>query len=85
MCLFTSIFKHLIYNNILKLLQDFPSSWWKKQPSDTPVRTVKTVLHTMVKLRGPPIMDSVRSVRGAGPETELYTYVQKLLKVSIIS
>lgn len=39
----------------------------------------------MVKLRGPQIMDNVRSVRGAGPESELYTYAQKLLKVSISS
>lgn len=74
----------LEYDRILvdthAFLRDFPSSWWKKQPSDTPLRTVKTVLHTMVKLRGPQIMDNVRSVRGAGPESELYTYAQKLLK-----
>lgn len=74
----------LEYDRILvdthAFLRDFPSSWWKKQPTDTPLRTVKTVLHTMVKLRGPQIMDNVRSVRGAGPESELYTYAQKLLK-----
>lgn len=74
----------LEYDRILAdthaFLRDFPSSWWKKQPSDTPLRTVKTILHTMVKLRGPQIMDNVRSVRGAGPESELYTYAQKLLK-----
>lgn len=62
-------------------MQDFPSSWWKKQSSDTPLRTIKTIMHTIVKLNGPVIGEVVKNVRGVTPESELWTYVQKLLKV----
>lgn len=33
-------------------LKAFPSSTWKTKPSDTPLRTVKTIIHTMTKLKG---------------------------------
>lgn len=64
-------------------MQDFPSSWWKKQSSDTPLRTIKTIMHTIVKLNGPVIGEVVKNVRGVTPESELWTYVQKLLKVGL--
>uniref|UniRef100_A0A1B6KST2 TOG domain-containing protein n=1 Tax=Graphocephala atropunctata TaxID=36148 RepID=A0A1B6KST2_9HEMI len=69
-----------IFVEIHAFLRDYPSSWWKKQTSDTPLRTVKTIMHTIVKLNGPVIGEIVRNVRGVTPESELWTYVQKLLK-----
>jgi cytoskeleton-associated protein 5 len=48
--------------NLDRILQDlhvfmkaFPSSIWKTRPSDTPLRTVKTLLHTLTKLKGPKV------------------------------
>uniref|UniRef100_A0A1B6CWX2 TOG domain-containing protein n=1 Tax=Clastoptera arizonana TaxID=38151 RepID=A0A1B6CWX2_9HEMI len=70
----------LILVDIHAFFRDFPSSWWKKQPADVPLRTVKTVLHSMVKLRGPDIINNVKTVRGITPDSELWTYVQKLLR-----
>lgn len=70
-----------IFVDIHTFLRDYPSSWWKKQPSDTPLRTIKTIMHTIVKLNGPPIGEIVKNVKGVTPESELWTYVQKLLKV----
>ncbi|XP_054291046.1 protein mini spindles-like isoform X1 [Macrosteles quadrilineatus] len=70
----------LIFTDIHAFLRDYPSSWWKKQPSDTPLRTIKTIMHTIVKVKGPVIGEIVRNVRGVTPDSELWTYVQKLLK-----
>ena len=36
-------------------MKAFPSSLWKTRPSDTPLRTVKTLLHTLTKLKGPKV------------------------------
>ena len=33
-------------------LKSFPSSVWRDQPSDTPLRTVKTMLHSLAKILG---------------------------------
>ena len=33
-------------------LKEFPSASWKSRPNDLPLRTVKTVLHSLVKLKG---------------------------------
>ena len=29
-----------------------PTSTWKNRPDDTPLRTVKTILHSLIKLKG---------------------------------
>ncbi|XP_075235279.1 msps cytoskeleton-associated protein 5 isoform X2 [Lycorma delicatula] len=69
-----------ILADIHAFLRDYPSSWWKKQPQDTPLRTCKTVLHTMVKLRGSEILVHVRQVKGVGPDSEIQTYCNKLIR-----
>ena len=35
-----------------QFLKAFPSSVWRDLPSDTPLRTVKTILHSLAKILG---------------------------------
>ncbi|RZF41521.1 hypothetical protein LSTR_LSTR000235 [Laodelphax striatellus] len=76
--------EELDYDRILPdvhtFLKDYPSHWWKKQRSDTPLRTVKTVLHTLVKLKGYDLLPHVKNVKGITPESEMFTYCNKLLR-----
>jgi cytoskeleton-associated protein 5 len=37
-----------------------PTASWKNRPDDTPLRTIKTVLHSLIKLKG----DQVIGFRG---------------------
>ncbi|CAH0561278.1 unnamed protein product [Brassicogethes aeneus] len=41
---------HIDYDSVLLevhfFLKEFPSSWWKNRPSDTALRTIKTILHS---------------------------------------
>lgn len=57
----------------------YPSAFWKQQPSDYPIRTVKTVLHSMAKIKGKNLMLNLGKIQN-GSETELQTYLLKLLK-----
>ncbi len=41
-----------ILGDIHQFLKAFPSGTWKSRPNDTPLRTVKTILHSLVKLKG---------------------------------
>lgn len=67
---------------ILAELHDFlkahPSSYWKQQSSDTPIRTVKTIIHSMVKLRGDEILDHLTRIPDPD-NSELVPYLKKLL------
>lgn len=64
-------------------LQDFPSNWWKKQSIDTPLRTYKTIVHTMVSLRDAEIMTIAHCIPGFTEQSELFHYIDKLLRVGI--
>ena len=35
-----------------QFLKAFPSHSWRDRPSDTPLRTIKTILHSMAKILG---------------------------------
>jgi hypothetical protein len=61
-------------------LQDFPSASWKKRPSDTPVRTIKTILHCMTKIKGNRILLHLSRIDNLN-ESELQSYLMKLIKV----
>jgi cytoskeleton-associated protein 5 len=37
-------------------LKAYPSSYWKGRDSDTPIRTIKTVLHTCIKNLGDEVL-----------------------------
>ena len=59
-----------------------PFSFWKKQEMDTPMRTVKTMLHTMAKSRGDAILDNLTKVPDPNG-SELVPYLKKLLNSGV--
>jgi len=67
-------------------LKAYPSTYWRQRQaedvSDLPIRTVKTVLHSLVKMRGDEVLDHLSKIQD--PEnSELATYVRKLLNKGI--
>ncbi|CAB3232167.1 unnamed protein product [Arctia plantaginis] len=59
----------------------YPNSYWKKNPeiSDTPYRTVKTLVHTLVKMKGGTITNHLTQIPDVN-ESDLYPYLLKVLK-----
>lgn len=64
-------------------LKKFPSSWWKSKEVDTPLRTVKTILHSSVKVKGGTIMLHLGKISNTS-ESEVESYILRILKVNII-
>ncbi len=64
-------------------LKAYPSSYWKRQQaevegaSDTPMRTVKTILHTLTKLRGDAVLDHLSKVQVRSLEQKTSISVSK--------
>ncbi|KAJ8683238.1 hypothetical protein QAD02_019030 [Eretmocerus hayati] len=59
--------------------RDYPTSWWKKQnKSDTPMRTIKTVLHSMTKVKGSTILSHLTLINNTN-ESELRSYLIRLI------
>nr|CAD7194945.1 unnamed protein product [Timema douglasi] len=69
----------MVLYDIHIFFKEYPSSMWKKRPVDTPVRTVKTILHTMVKMKGTKILQYLNTINNL-QESELQTYLVKLTK-----
>ncbi|XP_069680440.1 protein mini spindles isoform X4 [Periplaneta americana] len=69
----------MVLYDIHLFLKDFPSSSWKKRQSDTPVRTIKTILHCMTKIKGNRILLHLSRIDNLN-ESELQTYLMKLIK-----
>merc|ERR1719220_2270048 len=68
----------VVLSDLHDFLKTYPPSYWKTQDSDTPLRTVKTVLHAMVKVRGDAILDHLTRIND--PHTsELVAYLRKLV------
>jgi cytoskeleton-associated protein 5 len=42
----------LIILDLHLFLKAFPKTFWRERSSDTPFRTIKTVLHSLAKLKG---------------------------------
>ncbi|KAK0165415.1 hypothetical protein PV328_003929 [Microctonus aethiopoides] len=61
-----------------QFFKDHPSSWWKKRHSDMPVRTVKTVLHSMTKVKGSAILGHLTKINTQ--ESELRSYLNRLVE-----
>ena len=68
----------LVFSDLHDFLKTYPPSYWKKQDSDTPLRTVKTVLHAMVKVRGDAILDHLTRINDPHG-SELVAYLRKLV------
>ncbi|XP_068623237.1 protein mini spindles [Battus philenor] len=59
----------------------YPNSYWKKNTdiSDTPYRTVKTLVHTLVKMKGALITNHLTQIPDVN-ESDLHPYLHKVLK-----
>ncbi|OXU27451.1 hypothetical protein TSAR_002490 [Trichomalopsis sarcophagae] len=73
----------LDYDTILlevhNFFKDYPSSWWKKQKKpDTPMRTIKTVLHSMTRVKGSTILSHLTQINNTS-ESELRSYLMRLI------
>ncbi|OAD59416.1 Cytoskeleton-associated protein 5 [Eufriesea mexicana] len=72
----------LDYDTILlevhRFLKDYPSVWWKKRKSDTPLRTIKTILHSMTRVKGSTILSHLTRINNTN-ESELHSYLIRLI------
>lgn len=72
------------YDNVLleihNFMKDFPSTWWKEKPADIPLRTVKTILHSMAKMKGGSLMLHLSKIPNTN-DSEMEIYIVRLLKV----
>lgn len=70
----------MVLMKIHNFLKDFPPSTWKKRDSDTPIRTVKTILHTITKMvGGEKILQYANHIDNL-EDSELLPYLHKLSK-----
>ncbi|GAB6028698.1 hypothetical protein CHUAL_004522 [Chamberlinius hualienensis] len=60
-------------------LKAFPSPIWKERPRDTPLRTVKTVLHALAKHKGNKVLNHLSLINDTH-ESEIESYLKKVLK-----
>ena len=72
----------LVLSDLHDFLKTYPQAYWKRQESDTPLRTVKTVIHAMVKVRGDAILDNLSRINDP-TNSELVAYLEKLVKSGI--
>lgn len=74
---------NLHYDDILYevhvFLKDYPTVWWKTKSSDTPLRTIKTILHSVTKTKGAAIMLHLGKIPDTN-ESEVENYILRLLK-----
>ena len=63
-------------------MQAYPSSVWRDRQSDTPIRTIKTIIHTLVRLQGDAVLSHLETIDNL-KESELEPYLQKLLKSGV--
>jgi len=61
-----------------EFLKSFPSNYGKTMEDDTPLRTVKTIIHTLVKNLGEDILSSLGKIQDP-QNSELVSYVKKLV------
>ncbi|XP_037945409.1 protein mini spindles isoform X2 [Teleopsis dalmanni] len=60
-----------------QFMLDLPSAWWQSRPTDTPLRTIKTIIHNMAKIKGNAILDHLPPSAG---HSELHSYLLRILK-----
>lgn len=76
--------QELEYGPVLREIHEFlvalPPAWWQQRPSDTPLRTIRTIIHNLAKIRNARIFDDIP------PEvplnSELRSYITRIIKVS---
>lgn len=72
----------LLMADLHEFLKAYPASYWKKQEDDTPMRTVKTVIHTLVKEKGESVLNCLSRVSDPNA-SDLVPYIRKLLNTGV--
>lgn len=62
-----------------QFMRAFPSHTWKERPSDQPLRTIKTVLHSLAKQKGNKILSHTGLI-DSNENSEVEAYLHKVLK-----
>ncbi|KAK7477171.1 hypothetical protein BaRGS_00031556, partial [Batillaria attramentaria] len=62
-----------------QFMRAFPTHTWKERPSDQPLRTIKTVLHSLAKQKGNKILSHTGLI-DANENSEVEAYLHKVLK-----
>lgn len=72
----------LVLLEVHQFLVKFPSKWWTSRSVDTPLRTIKTIIHSTVKIKGAQSMQLLGKIPNPA-ESDIESYILRLLKVSI--
>ena len=62
----------------------YPASYWKQQDDDTPMRTVKTVIHTIVKVQGEAVLGCLHKIPDP-QSSEMLPYIRFVFESLTIS
>ncbi|XP_069178181.1 cytoskeleton-associated protein 5 isoform X4 [Procambarus clarkii] len=65
--------------DVHNFLVAYPVNTWSERPSDTPLRTIKTVIHTLCRVYGTTILSHFSKIDNAHG-SELHKYLTKALK-----
>ncbi|KAL1502287.1 hypothetical protein ABEB36_007453 [Hypothenemus hampei] len=57
----------------------FPTKWWTTRSVDTPLRTIKTILHSIVKIKGASTTQLLGKIPNPS-ESDIESYIFRLLK-----
>ncbi|XP_030056735.1 cytoskeleton-associated protein 5 isoform X2 [Microcaecilia unicolor] len=68
--------------DIHNFMKVFPKDKMKQHKNELPMRTLKTILHTLCKLKGPKIMDHLSMIENKN-ESELETHLLRVMKHSM--
>lgn len=71
----------LVMLEVHQFLVKFPSKWWTSRSVDTPLRTIKTIIHSTVKIKGAQSMQLLGKIPNPA-ESDIESYILRLLKVS---
>ncbi|XP_075439924.1 cytoskeleton-associated protein 5 isoform X3 [Ascaphus truei] len=84
--LFPEVINHINLDRILLDVHNFmralPKDKLKRQKSELPMRTLKTLLYTFCKLKGPKIMDHLSLIENRN-ESELEGHLLRVMKLSV--
>lgn len=69
-----------ILREIHVFLVELPPVWWQQRPSDTPYRTIRTIIHSLAKIRNTRIFDDIPADIPQG--SELFSYITRIVKVN---
>uniref|UniRef100_F6XPY6 Cytoskeleton-associated protein 5 n=1 Tax=Xenopus tropicalis TaxID=8364 RepID=F6XPY6_XENTR len=82
--LLDNLFLTLILLDIHNFMRVLPKEKLKQHKSELPMRTLKTLLHTLCKLKGPKIMDHLSMIENKH-ESELEAHLLRVMKHSMDS